>query len=234
MKVDMVLSPQLVNNLESIIIINVACGSSHTAALSIDGRVFTFGMGSYGQLGHGTNFFEHYPRQVIDLAGIEISTISCGSDHTLAYSHTLNKLYAFGSSHLSQCGYISAEKMENLPQIINISFQSYDLKNYVVESIVSGAYHNIILLKPIGAENVKHELVYPLPILYYGDQDCAVTHSDMMKISSLDNACQSQILHRLSKIFSSASCLNASFVRTYSNILYTSDPTFDGVLIVIT
>uniref|UniRef100_A0A2C9LBH7 HECT domain-containing protein n=1 Tax=Biomphalaria glabrata TaxID=6526 RepID=A0A2C9LBH7_BIOGL len=56
----------------------ICCGENHTACLTKDGRMFTFGLGTYGQLGHGSYKNELLPRLVIELSGSEISQIACG------------------------------------------------------------------------------------------------------------------------------------------------------------
>lgn len=43
-----------------------------------DGGLFTFGDGSWGQLGHGSTNNELLPRRVLELMGTEVSQITCG------------------------------------------------------------------------------------------------------------------------------------------------------------
>ena len=47
--------PRLIETLKSKRIRDVACGSSHAAALSSSGELYTWGLGEYGRLGHGDN-----------------------------------------------------------------------------------------------------------------------------------------------------------------------------------
>lgn len=56
----------------------LSCGMDHTAALTRDGGVFTFGAGMYGQLGHGSLVNEMVPRMVLELMGSTVTQISCG------------------------------------------------------------------------------------------------------------------------------------------------------------
>jgi len=56
----------------------ISCGLDHTAILTRDGGVFTFGAGTYGQLGHGTAMNEMLPRMVLELMGSTVTQISCG------------------------------------------------------------------------------------------------------------------------------------------------------------
>ena len=45
-------------------VLMVACGMSHTAAVTESGGVYTFGLGDYGQLGHGDEENQLAPRRV--------------------------------------------------------------------------------------------------------------------------------------------------------------------------
>jgi hypothetical protein len=92
-------------------VVKVDCGRWHTAVVTDDGEVYTFGSGDKGQLGHGDYkerfpsvlssvldlicllFCAHHcvcyansvqPRQVEKLKGIKITDICCGGLHTLA------------------------------------------------------------------------------------------------------------------------------------------------------
>lgn len=56
----------------------LSCGMDHTAALTRDGGVFTFGAGMYGQLGHGSLVNEMVPRRVLELMGSTVTQIACG------------------------------------------------------------------------------------------------------------------------------------------------------------
>ena len=43
---------------------DIACGSSHSAAIISNGDVYTWGLGEYGRLGHGDNTTQLRPKQV--------------------------------------------------------------------------------------------------------------------------------------------------------------------------
>ena len=47
------LVPTLVTALSDVVITQVAAGSMHSAAVSNEGILYTWGKGSYGRLGHG-------------------------------------------------------------------------------------------------------------------------------------------------------------------------------------
>ena len=56
-------------------IVHVVCGQEHTLCLTKEGGVFSFGAGSYGQLGHGTKNDESLPRKIIELMGTEVTQV---------------------------------------------------------------------------------------------------------------------------------------------------------------
>ena len=61
-------------------IVQVACGDYHTMALTDSGELFTWGKGSDGRLGHGSNdvIDELLPRPVSSLSSLKIIFIACG------------------------------------------------------------------------------------------------------------------------------------------------------------
>uniref|UniRef100_A0A4W3I9N5 HECT and RLD domain containing E3 ubiquitin protein ligase 3 n=1 Tax=Callorhinchus milii TaxID=7868 RepID=A0A4W3I9N5_CALMI len=85
-------------------IVHISCGEEHTAALTKSGGVFTFGSGLCGQLGHNFMNNEVNPRRVQELMGTEVSQISCGRQHTLAFVPSSGLIYAFGRGNRGQLG----------------------------------------------------------------------------------------------------------------------------------
>uniref|UniRef100_H3C0L9 HECT domain-containing protein n=1 Tax=Tetraodon nigroviridis TaxID=99883 RepID=H3C0L9_TETNG len=80
----------------------ISCGEAHTAALTMNGEVFTFGEGCHGQLGHGSTADELRPR-LVESVGRHASQISCGSYHTLVLGSS-GHIWAFGSGNKGQIG----------------------------------------------------------------------------------------------------------------------------------
>ena len=67
------------------VITALSCGYFHSAAVSEDGLLYTWGFGAGGRLGHGTPAqSELFPRLVEELTSARIVNVSCGKSHTLA------------------------------------------------------------------------------------------------------------------------------------------------------
>ncbi|KAJ7397165.1 hypothetical protein BTVI_137957 [Pitangus sulphuratus] len=88
--------PSYVGALEHWKTVFISCGADHTAVLSKEGLVCTFGAGEAGQLGHNSTRNELMPRVVAELWGARVSGVACGRQHTLVYVPSLDKFYFFG------------------------------------------------------------------------------------------------------------------------------------------
>ncbi|XP_069571291.1 probable E3 ubiquitin-protein ligase HERC3 isoform X1 [Brachyistius frenatus] len=84
--------------------VHISCGKDHTAALTKGGGVFTFGSGRYGQLGHNSTRNELRPRLVAELWGAKVTKIACGRHHTLVLTDP-RRVYSFGCGHHGQLGH---------------------------------------------------------------------------------------------------------------------------------
>ena len=136
----------------------VACGEEFTCILTKYGGVFTFGAGMYGQLGHNTFENQYLPRKVFDLMGSEVTQITCGRCHTLAYISASNRLYSFGLSTNGQLGvaitnvnklvptYVSS--ISSLNKITQISTRLEDRFRYL-HSIYAGGDQSFLIYKHV-------------------------------------------------------------------------------------
>jgi len=84
----------------------VACGNSHTMCISRRGELFTWGLASSGELGHGglTPVELPVPRQVNALAHLRIVSISAGGNHSLAIAED-GTLWSCGRGKSGQLGH---------------------------------------------------------------------------------------------------------------------------------
>ena len=81
----------------------VACGASHSAAISNEDRLFTWGANKNGQLGF-TDFANRFvPEQVTELKEESIRWVACGSNHTLVLTRA-GEMYGFGNNTFNKLG----------------------------------------------------------------------------------------------------------------------------------
>mmetsp|Transcript_11271 Transcript_11271/g.20421 ORF Transcript_11271/g.20421 Transcript_11271/m.20421 type:complete len:1946 (-) Transcript_11271:75-5912(-) len=73
----------------------VSCGEDHTLALADTGKVFSWGSGRKGQLGHGDFKNTAFPRCIQNLKWIT-TQIECGSNHSVSIGHN-GSLYSWGA-----------------------------------------------------------------------------------------------------------------------------------------
>lgn len=100
-----VLRPQYIEALSGVRCICVAAGELHSACVSADGDVYTWGDGFCGQGGHGDKRPHVTPKQVTQ-GGLEdecISHVSCGARHTLAVSEE-GEVFSWGLGHFGVLG----------------------------------------------------------------------------------------------------------------------------------
>ncbi|XP_068458709.1 RCC1 domain-containing protein 1-like [Clinocottus analis] len=82
---------------------SLALSSEHAILLSASGAVYTWGLGSHGQLGHGGLASEEEPRAVEALLGMPMSCIATGSWHSVCISDG-GDLYVWGWNESGQLG----------------------------------------------------------------------------------------------------------------------------------
>lgn len=86
----------------------VANGNDHIVLLTENGFMYSFGIGSRGQLGHGDLVSRKHPVMIEALAGITISNISCGSWHSMALTAQGGDIYSWGMNDKGQLGHSSS------------------------------------------------------------------------------------------------------------------------------
>ncbi|XP_062276379.1 RCC1 domain-containing protein 1-like isoform X2 [Scomber scombrus] len=82
---------------------SLALGAEHAVLLSATGAVYTWGLGSHGQLGHGGLTSEEQPRAVEALWGMAMSCVATGGWHSVCISDG-GDLYVWGWNESGQLG----------------------------------------------------------------------------------------------------------------------------------
>lgn len=151
--------PKILKSLKGKEVITGACGDVHTVILTRKGEVYSFGGGSFGQLGLGSISkmpldsdsypFMPTPSKIEALSFINVIKISCGDSHTMALDSE-GKLYAWGAA---ACGQLGLENLATLPKDGEgnpyepepkiVSF----FENLKVESVACGESHTLVLVE---------------------------------------------------------------------------------------
>ena len=84
-------SPILIPSLIGGNIVSVVCAESHSVALTVSGRVLTWGNGKHGRLGHGSEKEINRPKVVDGLLGQKVVKISAGRDTNMVVAENDSK-----------------------------------------------------------------------------------------------------------------------------------------------
>ncbi|CAJ2655465.1 unnamed protein product [Trifolium pratense] len=128
--------PKSVNGfLDGLQVVSVACGTWHSALATSNGKLFTFGDGTFGVLGHGDQESVFHPKEVQLLSGLKTMKVACGVWHTAAivevvYQSGSNdsswKLFTWGDGDKYQLGHGNKEtylKPTRVLPLIEYNFQ---------------------------------------------------------------------------------------------------------------
>ncbi|NXE62679.1 RPGR regulator, partial [Calcarius ornatus] len=135
----------------------VACGGEHTVVLT-ETDVYTFGLGQYGQLGHGTFVFESsVPKPVKRLKRHKICNIACGENHTAVIAEN-GLMFTFGDGRHGKLGF-GEESFTNLfdPTLC------YNFLKFTVLLVACGGCHMLVFAapRPKGSEIRLEDLYEP-------------------------------------------------------------------------
>ncbi|CAA0831639.1 Regulator of chromosome condensation (RCC1) family with FYVE zinc finger domain [Striga hermonthica] len=118
--------------LDGLRVASVTCGPWHTALITSAGRLFTFGDGTFGALGHGDRESATSPREVESLTGLRTVAVACGVWHTAAVVEVIatqpsaGKLFTWGDGDKNRLGHGDREarlKPTCVPALIDHNFQ---------------------------------------------------------------------------------------------------------------
>jgi Regulator of chromosome condensation (RCC1) repeat len=96
-------SPTLVDTLWFAGICVIDSGDYHSVAAAVDGRVWTWGRGKYGALGHGDTDNCSKPTLVASLHTTPVVGVAAGAAHTVALSRR-RRVYSWGQNRAGQLG----------------------------------------------------------------------------------------------------------------------------------
>jgi alpha-tubulin suppressor-like RCC1 family protein len=171
------LEPIVVEPLLGVCITQVCCGGQHAACLSEDGKIYTWGRGGFGRLGHGNSAHVAKPKLVESLEDTPCSQIACGFAYTAAVTRD-GCLYTWGAGENGRLGLGDVEDRDSPVRVEG-------LKDKPVAQVFAGSVHTCILAEDGGVYSFgKHE--------YTGHG----AESDVLlprKIQAFEGMCVSQI-----------------------------------------
>lgn len=127
--------PKKINAISEIVALG--CGSVHSLALSKSGKVYSWGYGSYGQLGHGSFDSISIPTEIKFFSelkpSIDVIALSGGEGHSMALTAT-GEVYSWGRG--GRLGYACVENQTVPKKVPGLSR---------VIALASGGRHNLAL-----------------------------------------------------------------------------------------
>ncbi|TYK15538.1 ultraviolet-B receptor UVR8 isoform X2 [Cucumis melo var. makuwa] len=135
------LHPKPVMRLGSYIITQVSAGWSHSGFVSDEGKLYTCGDGSFGQLGHGDYHLRCFPDEVLFFSDKHVDQIACGMRHSLALVKGCSgeQVYGFGAGKRGQLG------ISKKIQTVNLPILSSELEAAEIVGIAAGGDHSAAL-----------------------------------------------------------------------------------------
>ncbi|XP_065815564.1 probable E3 ubiquitin-protein ligase HERC4 [Labrus bergylta] len=204
--------PILLKSLRSQRVIYISCGEDHTAALTKLRGVFTFGAGGYGQLGHNSTNHEINPRKVFELMGNMVTQISCGRQHTLSFTPSLGKMDSFGLGGNGQLGTRSTSNRKSPapvkgPWVSSSAFMESDSgSGFCVTKIYAGGDQSFAHYRQ---GNNFEDVTMKNP---NGNICCLNEEIIQRWLNVSSGRLPAEVANQIDLVFSSASCLNGSFL----------------------
>ncbi|XP_006889079.1 PREDICTED: probable E3 ubiquitin-protein ligase HERC4 isoform X3 [Elephantulus edwardii] len=226
--------PNLLKSLRSQKIVYICCGEDHTAALTKEGGVFTFGAGGYGQLGHNSTSHEINPRKVFELMGSIVTQIACGRQHTSAFVPSSGRIYSFGLGGNGQLGTGSTSNRKS-PFTVKGNWLPYNAQcrpdlvyedYFCVKRIFSGGDQSFSHYSSPQSLGPPDDFRCPDP----SKQIWTISEALVQKwLSYPSGRFPVEIANEIDGTFSSSGCLNGSFLAVSNDDHYRTGTRFSGV-----
>ncbi|XP_076926430.1 PH, RCC1 and FYVE domains-containing protein 1-like [Bidens hawaiensis] len=125
---------QVSGPLEGIQVLSVACGNWHSAVITSEKKLYTFGDGTYGALGHGNRESVKFPKEVASLNGQKTLKVACGLWHTAAVvealkyktkNKTSKKLFTWGDGDKYRLGHGNKETYTEPTCVVSLTDHNF-------------------------------------------------------------------------------------------------------------
>ncbi|KAG2311508.1 hypothetical protein Bca52824_023065 [Brassica carinata] len=116
---------RILGQMEGINVRTISCGPWHTAFVTSEGKLFTYGDGTFGALGHGDRVSTSVPREVEALSGCRTIKIACGVWHSAAVVSVLceatssGKLFTWGDGEDGKLGHGDNKESTLIPSCVS-------------------------------------------------------------------------------------------------------------------
>lgn len=128
-------TPMVVQVLEGQDCDEIICGAEYTIAVSHSkNKIWSWGWGDFGRLGHGNPLDLFLPKQISSLSDVKIKKVACGDSHTLVVTGA-GEVFSFGRNQNGQLGLGS--RMDCM-----VPTKLGEFKNHCVEVVACGAEHS--------------------------------------------------------------------------------------------
>ncbi len=198
-------------------------GSYHTLCISGAGKVFSFGQGHSGQLGHGLDTSMKFIPKVIERITEKVESIACGFRHSVLLLES-GKIIAFGSNASGQLGDGNIQPAQKKPKLISHSILDQLRKDKIenkesapILQLFCGGNSTFFNFQPksnesqsFGSNRHNSMLSISLDFVKKCIQRCTEARPDA-RTQVLTN-----VRKLLSRAFSSISVFNASFWKSTS------------------
>ncbi|KAI8468357.1 MAG: regulator of chromosome condensation 1/beta-lactamase-inhibitor protein II [Monoraphidium minutum] len=119
----------------------ISVSDNHSAGLTCEGHIYTWGANNRGQLGHGDKCpgVIDAPVQVGALSDVDVKAVACGLEHTVAI--TAKDILSWGSNEYGQLGHgdhaLQASDVCSRPMPVKV------LHDVMVTQVVCGRFHTV-------------------------------------------------------------------------------------------
>ncbi|XP_029371513.1 probable E3 ubiquitin-protein ligase HERC1 isoform X2 [Echeneis naucrates] len=118
------------------VVISVSAGYRHSAAVTNDGELYTWGEGDFGRLGHSDSQSRNVPTLVKDISGV--GQVACGSSHTIAVAQDGHTVWSFGGGDNGKLGHGDTNRVYR-PKVIEA------LHGFIIRKVCAGSQSSLAL-----------------------------------------------------------------------------------------